>query len=137
MVTDIRPIRGKPTLDGGELFRMYHLDMGTARSLVKVAKYLESKGKTHPTTSRKFTPMAVRWAMLVWEMKNEDAAYQIIQEAAYNQGMFISREAYEKDLQKWVYQYFKKNNRSFEKWLKARKKENLINASSNSSEVVA
>lgn len=116
-----------PILNGEELFKKYYVEMGTARSVGKILKQLKKDGVVHPATGRCVTSKAVQDSMWSWAIRNEEEAYKIVNEAAYNEGDFWTREYFEGVLQKHVWRMTKasRDDRRFYKWLAKRGKEKV------------
>lgn len=77
-----------------ELYRVYILEMGTARSLRRLARYCEERGWTN-NKGKTYTSSVVkaiwRWATRI---ENFEKAYAIYQEAMRNEGKFITKEEF-------------------------------------------
>lgn len=113
-------------LDGEKLWRVYWIDMGSARSYQKVVNWCASNGVINPVTNQKLTRMGAWFAMWNWAKKNSDVAYEIANQGAMDNADFITPERWEHELQQKVWTILLHNKRRFEKWLRLRKKENLI-----------
>ena len=86
-MTPIRLVRVRH-LDGGELFKYYWVDMGSARSIRKLTRYLTSQGKVNPVTHKPFTDMALWFAIWGWAKDNMKEAYEIYNKVCMDSGEY-------------------------------------------------
>jgi hypothetical protein len=74
-------------LDGERIFRLYYLEMGSARSITKVKKQL-GRDAVNPKLGRPVSDMALWGSMYRWSMNNLDESYRIFNEAMRNEGKY-------------------------------------------------
>lgn len=90
----MRNLRRKAILDGGELFKVYFTDMGSARSLNKLVNYLGNRA-INPVTGTKVRNMAVWFSMWKWAYENYEEAYKIFNTAMSDQGEYWTPEEWD------------------------------------------
>jgi hypothetical protein len=86
-MTPIRLARTK-LLDGEMLFKYYWNDMGNARSVRKLTRYITSQGKVNPVSHKPFTDMAIWFSMWGWAIDNLKESYEIYNRICMDRGEF-------------------------------------------------
>lgn len=114
-------------LDGKSLFYEYFIIMGSARSLLKLQRRLKKDGVVNPDTGRIVNVAAIESSIWTWAMRNDKKAYEIYNQAAFNEGKFFSEDDFEKKLQQhaWRITKAKFDDRRFRGWLEARGKKKV------------
>lgn len=102
-------------LDGEKLFRLYYLEMGSARSVKKVIKQLGDSA-INPATGRVVTDMAIWFAIYRWAMDNLDASYDIISKAAYDEGVYYPKEQWVAKIEKIAKTCLRNSDKAYKKW---------------------
>ena len=104
-------------LDGEKIFRMYYLDMGSARSIVKVKRQLGEEA-INPNTGRVVTDMAIWFSMCRWAMDNLELSYEIVSKAAYDEGIYYPKDKWVAKVEKGAKTCIKQSEKGFQKWQK-------------------
>lgn len=109
-------LRKERILDGEQLFKLYYTDMGSARSVGKVLKYLNAKGIINKETGRPVTHMAIWFSMYRWAMNHLDESYRIFNTAMADEGKFHTQAEWEAFVVEKAGIIVKHNERSLNKW---------------------
>jgi hypothetical protein len=100
--------------DGEYIYRLYFIEMGQARSYAKLCKRLAAEGHVNPKTGNKPAVRSVWYKMWRWALlkENQDAAYQVYNDALRDEGKFMTREEFKKYLDEQAITVFKYAPRS-------------------------
>ena len=104
-------------LDGEKIFRIYYLDMGSARSIVKLKRFL-GESAINPNTGRVVQDMAVWFSMYRWAMENFELSYEIVSKAAYDEGVYYPKDKWRAKVDKGARTCIKQSEKGFERWQK-------------------
>ena len=104
-------------LDGERIFKMYYLEMGSARSIKKVIKQLGDEA-INPRTGRIVTDMAIFWSMYRWAFEHLDESYEIFNKAMFNEGQFSTLDEWKEFLYKKAGLITKHSQKGLERWEK-------------------
>lgn len=103
-------------LNGEEVYKLYWIEMGTARSNAKVAKHLQSKGIYNQGQGKRVTDMAIWNSMWRWAIENSDEAYHIFNKAQADEGKFFTKQDWEEFLEEKMMTIMKRSTKKVEKW---------------------
>lgn len=115
-------------LDGEWLYKYYFIDMGSARSIHKLIKLLNSQGKVNPNTGRAFTDMAAWFSLWTWAMNHPATSYEIFNKSMADEGKYYNTLEWDEFIQKKAKVIYKNNSRRLQKWQNRIQSENQINA---------
>ena len=104
-------------LDGEKIFRLYYVELGSARSIVKVKRQL-GKEAINPKTQRPVCDMALWGSMYRWAMNNLDLSYQIFMEAMRDEGKYHTLEEWKEFVFEKITVITKQNPHTVLNWKK-------------------
>ena len=93
-----RKARKARFLDGEVLFKSYWEEMGTARSIAKLADKCRLEGVRNPKTGKAPTRMALWFSMWNWALQNPDEAYDVFNRGLKLEGDYCSPEEWKEYL---------------------------------------
>ena len=89
-------------LDGEQLYRVYWVEMGEARSIKRLASWCAANGLKNKRTGKPPTRMGAWKAMWRWAANNPEQAFEIINTGLKDTGEMLDRQQFMKELQEKV-----------------------------------